>query len=194
MLMRSSLKLGLTLCWLLGVFAAPFLLAQESTTHLPIRDLASIEGVRENPLIGYGMVVGLAGTGDRQQTMFSVQTLANILQKMGVQIPVASVSVKNVAAVFVTASLPAFARPGTQIDVTVSSIGDAKSLEGGTLLLAPLYAADGQVYAEAQGAVTLGATPRASPEQIPSKSIIPPRAGSPMARWWNAMPPSTCVS
>ncbi|MFZ0792663.1 MAG: flagellar basal body P-ring protein FlgI, partial [Candidatus Korobacteraceae bacterium] len=119
--MRSSLKLGLTLCWLLGVFAAPFLLAQESTTHLPIRDLASIEGVRENPLIGYGMVVGLAGTGDRQQTMFSVQTLANILQKMGVQIPVASVSVKNVAAVFVTASLPAFARPGTQIDVTVSS-------------------------------------------------------------------------
>ncbi|MFZ0311067.1 MAG: flagellar basal body P-ring protein FlgI [Candidatus Korobacteraceae bacterium] len=174
--MRSSLKLGLTLCWLLGVFAAPFLLAQESTTHLPIRDLASIEGVRENPLIGYGMVVGLAGTGDRQQTMFSVQTLANILQKMGVQIPVASVSVKNVAAVFVTASLPAFARPGTQIDVTVSSIGDAKSLEGGTLLLAPLYAADGQVYAEAQGAVTLGGY-TAGKSGANSKQVNHPTAG-----------------
>ena len=123
---------------------------------MPIRDLATIEGVRENPLIGYGMVVGLAGTGDRRQTMFSTQTLGNILLKMGVTIPAASVTVKNVAAVFVTASLPPFSRPGTQIDVTVSSIGDATSLEGGTLLLAPLYAADGQVYAEAQGPVTLG--------------------------------------
>jgi flagellar P-ring protein precursor FlgI len=102
------------------------------------------------------MVVGLAGTGDRQQTMFSTQTLGNILQKMGMTIPVKSVSVKNVAAVFVTASLPAFARPGTQIDVTVSSIGDASSLAGGTLLLTTLYAADGQVYGEAQGALTLG--------------------------------------
>jgi len=153
--MKYRLQLGLAVGLLL-ILAAPFVWAQETTTHLPIRDLASIEGVRENPLIGYGMVVGLAGTGDRQQTMFSVQTLANILQKMGVQIPVAAVSVKNVAAVFVTASLPAFARPGTHIDVTVSSIGDAKTLEGGTLLLAALYAADGQVYAEAQGAVTLG--------------------------------------
>ena len=121
-----------------------------------IRDLMTVEGVRENPLIGYGMVVGLAGTGDRQQTMFSTQTLGNILQKMGVTIPVKSVSVKNVAAVFVTASLPPFARPGTQIDVTVSSIGDATSLSGGTLLLTSLYAADGQVYGEAQGALTLG--------------------------------------
>jgi len=130
--------------------------ATEPVAHLQVRDLTTIEGVRENPLIGYGMVVGLAGTGDRRQTVFSVQTLGNILQKMGVQIPVAAVSVKNVAAVFVTASLPPFARPGTQIDVTVSSIGDATSLEGGTLLLAPLYSADGKVYAEAQGPVTLG--------------------------------------
>jgi flagellar P-ring protein precursor FlgI len=102
------------------------------------------------------MVVGLAGTGDRRQTVFSTQTLGNVLQKMGVQIPVAAVSVKNVAAVFVTATLPPFAHPGTQIDVTVSSIGDAISLDGGTLLLAPLYGADGLVYAEAQGTVTLG--------------------------------------
>ena len=130
--------------------------AQEAKTQLAVRDLATIEGVRENPLIGYGMVVGLAGTGDRRQTLFSTQTLGNILQKMGVQIPASAATVKNVAAVFVTASLPAFARPGTQIDITVSSIGDATSLEGGTLLLAPLYAADGQVYAEAQGAIILG--------------------------------------
>ena len=88
--------------------------------------------------------------------MFSTQTLGNVLQKMGVTIPVAAVSVKNIAAVFVTASLPPFARPGTQIDVTVSSVGDATSLAGGTLLLTPLYAADGQVYGEAQGALVLG--------------------------------------
>jgi len=124
--------------------------------HTPIRDLTTVEGVRENPLIGYGLVVGLAGTGDRRQTMFSTQTLGNVLQKMGVTIPTAAVSVKNIAAVFVTASLPAFSRPGTQIDVTVSSVGDATSLSGGTLLLTPLYAADGQVYGEAQGALVLG--------------------------------------
>ncbi len=151
--MKRTLVLAVV-AWLL--LAAGSAWAEEAKTRLAIRDLASIEGVRENPLIGYGMVVGLAGTGDRRQTLFSTQTLGNILQKMGVQIPAASVTVKNVAAVFVTASLPPFARPGTQIDVTVSSIGDATSLEGGTLLLAPLYAADGQVYAEAQGAVTLG--------------------------------------
>src|ERR1019366_1524076 len=112
--------------------------------------------VRENPLIGYGMVVGLTQTGDSQQTVFTTQTLANIMQRMGAQIPPTTAIVKNVAAVFVTASLPAFARPGTQVDVTVSSIGDAKSLEGGVLLLTPLYGADGQVYAAAQGPIAVG--------------------------------------
>lgn len=121
-----------------------------------IRDLTSIEGVRENSLIGYGMVVGLTQTGDSQQTIFTTQTLANIMQRMGAQIPPATAIVKNVAAVFVTASLPAFARPGTQLDVTVSSIGDAKSLEGGVLLMTPLYGADGQVYAAAQGPIAVG--------------------------------------
>jgi flagellar P-ring protein precursor FlgI len=159
-----------------GMTAQEKMTAQDNKTHLAIRDLASIEGVRENPLIGYGMVVGLAGTGDRRQTMFSVQTLANILQKMGVQIPAGSVSVKNVAAVFVIASLPAFARPGTQIDITVSSIGDATTLEGGTLLLAPLYGADGQVYAEAQGAVTLGGY-TAGKSGTNSKQVNHPTAG-----------------
>jgi len=121
-----------------------------------IRDLTSVEGVRENPLIGYGMVVGLTRTGDSQQTVFTTQTLANIMQRLGAQIPPLTARVANVAAVFVTASLPAFARPGTQLDVTVSSIGDAKSLEGGLLLLTPLYGADGQVYAAAQGPIAVG--------------------------------------
>jgi len=122
----------------------------------PLREVATVEGVRENPLIGYGLVVGLNGTGDRRQTLFTTQMLANILQKMGMQIAPGSVRVNNVAAVFVTASLPAFARSGTRLDITVSSIGDAKSLDGGMLLLTPLRAADGQIYAEAQGALTLG--------------------------------------
>ena len=121
-----------------------------------IRDLASVEGVRSNPLLGYGIVVGLNGTGDRRQTVFTTQTLASVLSRLGVQIPAASVRVNNVAAVFVTSSLPPFARPGTTLDVTVSSIGDAKSLEGGILLLTPLLGADGQVYAAAQGALTVG--------------------------------------
>jgi flagellar P-ring protein precursor FlgI len=123
---------------------------------IKIRDLTMVEGVRENPLIGYGIIVGLNGTGDRRQTVFTTQTLASVLQRMGAQIPAGAVRVNNVAAVFVTANLPAFARPGTQVDITVSSIGDAKSLEGGMLLLTPLYGADGQVYAAAQGPLAVG--------------------------------------
>ena len=121
-----------------------------------IRDIVSVEGVRENPLLGYGIVVGLNGTGDRRQTIFTIQTLGNALQRLGVQIPTGTARVNNIAAVFVTANLPPFARSGTQLDVTISSIGDAKSLEGGMLLLTPLRAADGQVYAAAQGPITLG--------------------------------------
>jgi flagellar P-ring protein FlgI len=123
-----------------------------------IKDITTIEGVRDNQLIGYGLVVGLAGTGDKQQTIFSVQTLANMLERMGVNIKsqISTVQVRNVAAVFVTATLPPFARPGTKIDITVSSIGDAKSLAGGTLLLTPLAASDGQVYAVAQGSLVIG--------------------------------------
>lgn len=125
-----------------------------------LRDIASVEGIRNNSLIGYGLVVGLKGTGDKQQTYFTIQTLASVLQRMGVEIPPAvlqtTVQVKNVAAVFVTASLPPFARPGMALDVIISSAGDARSLEGGLLLLTPLYAADGQVYAAAQGPLVLG--------------------------------------
>ncbi|HUM07151.1 MAG TPA: flagellar basal body P-ring protein FlgI [Terriglobales bacterium] len=124
--------------------------------QIKIRELTTVEGVRENPLIGYGMVVGLNGTGDRRQTVFTTQTLASVLQRMGAQIPASAVRVNNVAAVFVTANLPPFARPGSQVDVTVSSIGDAKSIEGGLLLLTPLYGADGQVYGAAQGPIAVG--------------------------------------
>ncbi len=131
--------------------------AAETAAHkVLIRDVTTVEGVRDNSLIGYGLVVGLKGTGDRQQTYFTVQTLASILARMGVQIPSASVRVNNVAAVFVTASLPPFARPGMHLDVMVSSSGDARSLEGGLLLLTPLYAADGQVFAAAQGPLVVG--------------------------------------
>jgi flagellar P-ring protein FlgI len=134
--------------------------AENDTRQVLIRDVASIEGVRDNALVGYGLVVGLKGTGDKQQTFFTVQTLASILARMGVQIPStvlqSTVQVKNVAAVFVTATLPPFAPPGMHLDVMVSSVGDARSLEGGLLLLTPLYAADGQVYAAAQGPVVVG--------------------------------------
>ena len=124
-----------------------------------IKDVASVEGVRDNQLIGYGLVVGLRNTGDSQQTGFSVQTLLAALQRMGVNLGATntnSIRVQNTAAVFVTAVLPPFAQPGTKIDVTVSSAGDARSLEGGLLLLTPLYGADGKVYAAAQGPLVLG--------------------------------------
>jgi flagellar P-ring protein precursor FlgI len=129
---------------------------EASVRQVRLRDVATVEGIRDNLLIGYGMVVGLNGTGDRQQTVFSIQTLSNLLTKMGVQFNPSAVVVKNVAAVFATATLPPFAHPGTEIDVTVSSVGDAKSLEGGFLLLTTLHGPDGQVYATAQGAVTTG--------------------------------------
>src|SRR5215475_6350246 len=145
---------ALRLCFVLVLLHIAF--ADETVQKSLIRDIASVEGIRENPLIGYGMVVGLRGTGDRQQTIFSTQTLGNILQRMGVQIQPTAIKVNNVAAVFVTANLPPFARPGRHLDITVSSIGDAKSLEGGLLLMTPLYGADGKIYAEAQGPVTLG--------------------------------------
>jgi flagellar P-ring protein precursor FlgI len=123
-----------------------------------IKDLASIQGVRDNQLIGYGLVVGLDGSGDQTtQTPFTVQSIITMLSQMGVNMPQStSLQLKNVAAVVVTAMLPPFAKPGQTIDVTASSIGNAKSLSGGTLLMAPLKGADGQVYAIAQGNVLVG--------------------------------------
>ena len=123
-----------------------------------IRDLASVSGVRDNQLAGYGLVVGLDGSGDQTtQTPFTVQSIANMLGNMGITLPQGTnLQLRNVAAVMVTASLPAFARPGQQIDVTVSSIGNAKSLRGGTLVMTPLKGADGQIYAVAQGNMIVG--------------------------------------
>jgi len=121
-----------------------------------LKDLVSVEGVRDNQLIGYGLVVGLAGTGDRQQTVFSPQSLANMLERMGVSVPGLQIRVKNTAAVMITATLPPFAQPGSRLDAVAGAIGDASNLQGGLLLLTPLKAADGQVYAVAQGPVVTG--------------------------------------
>jgi flagellar P-ring protein FlgI len=121
-----------------------------------IKDISSIEGIRDNQLVGYGIVVGLQGTGDSQQTTFPVQTLTSTLLRMGVSVPAASIRIQNLAAVFVAATLPPFAKPGTKLDITVSSAGDARSLEGGLLLMTPLYGADGKIYAQAQGPLVVG--------------------------------------
>ena len=116
-----------------------------------------MEGVRDNPLIGYGLVVGLNGTGDRQQTTFSVQSLANILREMGINVAPGTMRVQNTAAVMVTATLPPFSRPGSRIDVSVAAVGDANSLQGGVLLLTSLRGVDGKIYSVAQGPLVLGA-------------------------------------
>lgn len=121
-----------------------------------LKDLVSVEGVRENQLVGYGLVVGLAGTGDKRQTMFSAQTLTNTLERLGLSVSPTAIRVNNTAAALVTATLPAFAQPGQKLDVTVSAIGDASNLQGGMLILTSLRGADGQVYAVAQGSVVTG--------------------------------------
>lgn len=131
-------------------------ISAENGVRVLIRDIATVEGVRDNALVGYGLVVGLNGTGDRRQTMFTTQTLSSTLQRMGIQVSPTAMRVNNVAGVFVTASLPPFARSGTRLDLTVSSLGDAKSIEGGLLLLTELRGPDGQVYATAQGPVVVG--------------------------------------
>ncbi len=121
-----------------------------------IKDIGSISGVRTNQLIGYGLVIGLKGTGDKVQTIFTTQSLANMLEKMGIRVDPLATKVKNIAAVMVTADLPPFAKVGNRIDVVVSSIGDATSIEGGVLVLTPLKGADGQVYGVAQGPIVVG--------------------------------------
>jgi len=126
-------------------------------TAVRIKDIADIKGVRQNQLVGYGLVVGLEGTGDSDSALFTIQSLASLLEKMGVTVQTSDIDdVENVAAVMVTADLPAFASLGSRLDVLVSSIGDAENLQGGTLLFTPLRAADGNVYAVAQGPVSTG--------------------------------------
>lgn len=135
---------------ILGLIA---LLAPQSEAATRLKELVSLEGVRDNQLIGYGLVVGLNGTGDRKQTFFSAQSLANLLQQMGVSVNPLLITVRNTAAVMVTATLPGFAQEGVHIDATASAIGDASNLQGGTLLLTSLKGVDGQTYAVVQGPV-----------------------------------------
>src|SRR5215475_14890793 len=148
MVKRFLLVLAGSLC----AFAAE----NEAPHGVRLKELVSLEGIRDNQLIGYGLVVGLNGTGDHQQTLFSAQSLGNLLQQMGVAINPAIVRVTNTAAVMVTATLPPFAQPGMHIDVTAGAIGDAANLQGGLLLMTSLKGVDGQVYAIAQGSVVTG--------------------------------------
>jgi len=146
---------SLSLAVLISASLLP-LAAAADTSSARLKELVSLEGVRENQLMGYGMVVGLKGTGDRQQTIFTTQSLANLLRQMGVTVDPTLILVKNTAAVMVTATLPAFAQPGVQIDATVGAMGDAGSLQGGLLLMTSLRGIDGQVYSIAQGPVVTG--------------------------------------
>jgi flagellar P-ring protein precursor FlgI len=139
------------LCLILPMAAA--CLGTEGTR---LKEIVSLEGVRDNQLIGYGLVVGLNRTGDKQQTVFSFQTLTNMLRRMGIVVDPTTIQVRNMAAVMVTATLPPFAQPGTHIDVTAAAIGDATSLQGGLLVLTPLKATDGETYAVAQGSLLIG--------------------------------------
>ena len=164
----STRRVGAALRGLLTLIVLPIVLVFAGTAHAErLKDLVQFQGVRDNPLIGYGLIVGLDGTGDQtMQTPFTTQTLTNMLANLGISLngngssggssASTNMQLKNVAAVMVTATLPPFARPGEAIDVTVSSLGNAKSLRGGTLLLTPLKGADGQVYALAQGNVAIG--------------------------------------
>ncbi len=151
--MRSK-KLYLKL--IVALVALAVMAGATSAQAARIKDLATIEGVRPNQLIGYGLVVGLNGTGDKSSTKFTVQSVTNMLERLGVHIDQTTIQVKNVAAVVVTADLPPFARVGSKLDVLISSLGDASSLMGGTLLMTPLKGVDGQIYALAQGPVLVG--------------------------------------
>ncbi len=152
----------LTVTCLLPAIWTAFIHSQEAERRTRIKDVASIEGIRDNQLVGYGLVVGLHGTGDSQQTIFPYQTLVSALERMGISVPqsgaisAANMQVKNMAAVFVVATLPPFSDAGNKVDVTVSSAGDSRSIEGGVLLMTPLYGADGQIYAQAQGELVVG--------------------------------------
>lgn len=144
-------------CACIGLAAALVIMLSAVSAHaVRIKDITEIKGVRQNQLVGYGLVVGLMGTGDKDKTKFTFQSLASMLEKMGLTVAPEDIKVKNVAAVMVTAELPPFARSGSRLDVLVSSIGDAVNLQGGTLLFTPLKATDGKIYAVAQGPVSTG--------------------------------------
>ncbi len=151
-LLRRFLEIAPVLV-MLGIL---FFLNLQPVYAVRLKDLAAIKGIRTNQLIGYGLVVGLNGTGDKSGSEFTMQSLANMMENMGINVNKSQLKAKNAAAVIVTAKMPPFARIGSSIDVVASSIGDAKSLVGGTLLLTPLHGVNGKVYALAQGPIALG--------------------------------------
>ncbi len=140
----------------LGLALASFNVAPAAAAPVRVKELVDVQGVRENALYGYGLVVGLAGTGDSERVFFTSQSISGMLGRLGIRIDPRDVRVRNVAAVMVTARLPSFSRPGTRLDVSVSSLGNARSLAGGVLLVTPLTGPDGNVYALAQGPVQAG--------------------------------------
>ena len=154
--MTLCLRCSVPLSFCIAVSLLLALSLPRDTHAARVKDLTSIAGVRDNQLIGYGLVVGLNGTGDGNNTGFSSQTVSTMLRTMGLTVDAAKIRARNAAVVMVTATLPPFARAGGHVDVLVSSMGDAKSLRGGTLLLTPLRAPNGQIYAVAQGAVSIG--------------------------------------
>ncbi|MCL1947678.1 MAG: flagellar basal body P-ring protein FlgI [Chitinivibrionia bacterium] len=127
-----------------------------AASNVRVKDVAQINGVQELQVFGYGLVVGLAGTGDRSNTIFTAQTMKSMLKNMGIELPERQITMRNVAAVMVTGTVDPFKKRGTRIDIIVSSIGDARSLEGGTLIMTPLMGPDGEIYASAQGALSTG--------------------------------------
>ena len=149
-----KMRFSATLAILFSSFSVSF--AQNPATAVRIKDLVEMRGVRSNPLVGYGLVIGLPGSGDSKQSLATNKAVGNLLNRLGAAVDPKDVPTRNTAAVLVTAELPPFARIGDHLDLRISSIGDAKSLEGGTLVLTPLSAADGNVYAVAQGAISQG--------------------------------------
>lgn len=165
-------------CLLVAILTVCGLLAPVDADAARLKDIASFSGVRTNELVGYGLVVGLAGTGDGTSSKFTLQSMSNMLEKMGVEANPDTLKPKNVASVMVTAKMPVSVKPGARIDVTVSSLGDAKSLLGGVLLLTPLKGLDGRVYAVAQGSMTIGGfatggEAAAAQKNIPTVGRIP---------------------
>ena len=154
--MRNTMRAIIAAVILLLAWSGPAAAAIQAPVNTRIKDVAKVQGVRDNQLTGYGLVFGLAGTGDTNKSINTIQSIVNMLRSFGVVVDQAALQSKNVASVMISAKLPAFVKPGDTIDTTVSSMGDAKSLAGGTLIQTPLRAANGAVYAVAQGAVTTG--------------------------------------
>jgi flagellar P-ring protein precursor FlgI len=186
----------LSLSFAAAAASNPASLAPAAAPQTRLKDLVSIEGVRDNQLLGYGLVVGLKGTGDTQQTLFSQQSLTNLLERMGVIVSPTSMRVMNTAAVLVTATLPPFAQPGMRIDATSAAIGDARNLQGGILVLTSLRGADGQVYATAQGPVMtggFGTGPGASSQTVNHPNVGRTPEGAIVERAAPSVAPRTAV-